>query len=169
MICKVFHLLIGIAESIRNRFNVCRLLGVNNFYSRWLMRFFNKDRCTRPSVNNSLVSIKQSVMKPKNIQQEILVFTQTSFAQKKSFVEKRNSNEITCSAEELEKAFWNGMLNEMLPELMLPLQRQVSELSIWQISTGESSLLIDMAETPDIVEDSRSINPYLFLSTSNIN
>jgi hypothetical protein len=114
------------------------------------------------------MSIKQSVMKPKNIQQEILVCTETSFAQK-TLAEKRDSDERVSPAEELEKAFWNGMLNEMLPELMLPLQGRRLEIYIWQISTGESSLLIDMAETPDIVKDSHSINPRLLLSKSKMN
>src|SRR4030095_2396479 len=107
-------------------------------------------------------------MKPKNIQQEILVFTETSFAQK-TLLEKRESDERVSPGEELEKAFWNGMLNEMLPELMLPIQGQRVEIFIWQISTGESSLLIDLAETPDIAKDSDSINPYLFLSALQMN
>ena len=74
-----------------------------------------------------------------------------------------SNNKKSYPAEEFEKAFWNGMLNEMLPELMLPEQGRNAEISIWQISAGESSLLIDMAGSPDIVPDSHSISPYLFL------
>ena len=107
-------------------------------------------------------------MKPKNIQQEILVYTETSFAQK-TLVEKRDSDERVSPSEELEKACWNGMLNQMLPELMLPVQGRRLEIYIWQISTCESSLLIDVAETPDIVKDSHSINPRLLLSTHRMN
>jgi hypothetical protein len=107
-------------------------------------------------------------MKPKNIQQEILVFTQTSFAQK-TLAEKRDSDERVCPAEELEKAFWNGMLNEMLPELKFPVQGRKLKIYIWQISTCESSLLIDVAETPDIVKDWQSINPRSLLSTNRMN
>jgi hypothetical protein len=107
-------------------------------------------------------------MKPKNIQQEIMVFTETSFAQK-TLLEKRDSDERVSPAEKLEKAFWNGMLNEMLPELILPRRGRRLEIYIWQISTGESSLLIDVAETPDIIKDLHSINPYLFLSALKMN
>ena len=114
------------------------------------------------------MSIKQSIMKSKNIQQEILFFTQTSFAQK-TLVEKRDIDERASPAEELEKAFWNGMLHEMLPELLRPIQGRRLEIYIWQISTGESSLLIDIAETPDIVKDWQSINPGFLLSTRNMN
>ena len=107
-------------------------------------------------------------MKPINIQQEILVFTQTSFAQK-TVIEKGDIDERASPGEELEKAFWNGLLNEMLPELMLPMEGRRVEIYIWQISAGESSLLIDMAETPDIIKDWQSINPRLLLSTTKMN
>lgn len=107
-------------------------------------------------------------MKQKNIQQEVLVLTQTSFA-KKVLVGNNGSGKKSCPAEELEKGFWNGRLNEMLPELMIPMQGRPSELFIWQISFGEFLLLIDMAETPAVIEDAYSINPCCFLSLSKMN
>jgi hypothetical protein len=107
-------------------------------------------------------------MKQKNTQQEVLVLTQTSFAQK-ALIGNNRGDKTSCPAEELEKGFWNGLLNEMLPELMIPLQGRPSELFIWQISFGEYLLLIDMAETPEIIEDSHSINPCCFLSISKMN
>ena len=107
-------------------------------------------------------------MKQKNIQQEVLVLTQTSFAQK-ALIGHNGGAKRSSPAEELEKGFWNGLLNEMLPELMLPMQGRQSELFIWQISIGEFLLLIDMAETPVIIEDSYSINPSCFLSISKMN
>jgi len=73
------------------------------------------------------------------------------------------------AVDKLEKAMWNGMLKEILPELMLTKQAASSDISIWQISTGEFSLLIDMAEAPDLVQDARSISPFLFLSRPKMN
>ena len=107
-------------------------------------------------------------MKPNNIQKEILVFTQTSLVQK-VLLENISNIKKTDPAEELEKAFWNGMLNKMLPELMLPRQQRRSEISIWQICISEYSLLIDMAKVPDIVQNSSSISPFLFLPTVKMN
>ena len=107
-------------------------------------------------------------MKQKNIQQEVLVLTQTSFAQK-ALIDHSGGDNQSCPVDELEKAFWNGLLNEMLPELMLPIQGRQSGIFIWQISVGESLLLIDIAETPDTIEDSHSINPCRFLSISEMN
>lgn len=107
-------------------------------------------------------------MKQKNTQQEVLVLTQTSYAQK-ALIGHNKADKKSCRAEELEKGFWNGLLNDMLPELMEPMQGRRSELFIWQISIGEFLLLIDMAETPEIIEDSYSINPCCFLSISKMN
>jgi len=107
-------------------------------------------------------------MKQKNIQQEVLVLTQSSFAQK-ALIGHTEDDKKSSRAEKLEKGFWNGLLNEMLPELMIPLQGRGSEHFIWQISVGEFLLLIDMAETPDIIEDSYSINPGCFLNVSKMN
>lgn len=107
-------------------------------------------------------------MKSNNIQKEILVFTQTSFVHKVLLENIGNIKNID-PAEELENAFWNGMLNKMLPELMLPRQRSRSEISIWQICISEYSLLVDMAKAADIVQNSSSISPYLFLSTVKMN
>ena len=121
-----------------------------------------------PSFRKSFISTKQSSdMKQQNIQQEILVPTETSFA-RKALIENNGGGEKTSPVEELEKSFWNGMLNEMLPEL-ISMQGRRSELFIWQITVGETSLLIDMAKTPDIIEDSYSINHCCFLSLSKMN
>ena len=111
---------------------------------------------------------KNFSMKQKNIQQEVLVVTQTSFAQK-ALNGQNGGNKKAFPDEELEKGFWKDLLDEMLPELMQPMQGSRSELFIWQISVGEFLLLIDMAETPEIIEDSYSINPRCFLSISKMN
>jgi hypothetical protein len=122
----------------------------------------------RPISNKTLLSIKQSAMKSRNIQQEILVFTQTSFV-KKALMETVCNNVKSYAAEQLEEAFWNGMLNKMLPELVTPRQQRGAEVFIWQIWSGESSVLIDMAEDPDVIEHAYSICSLLFLPTANMN
>jgi len=120
-----------------------------------------------PFCKSCWVYNKKSAMKSKNIQQEILVFTQTSFVQKAIIENTGNCNKD--AVDKLEKAMWNGLLKEVLPELMLTKQAGRSDISIWQISTGAFSLLIDMAEAPDLVQDTRSISPFLFLSTPKMN
>jgi len=121
-----------------------------------------------PFCKSSWVFNKKSAMKSKNIQQEILVFTQTSFV-KKAIIENICNYNKGCAVDKLEKAMWNGMLKEILPELIVTNQAGRSDITIWQISTGEFSLLIDMAEAPDLVQNTLSISPFLFLSTPKMN
>jgi hypothetical protein len=129
---------------------------------------YNRLKRIFPSRNNTLMSVKQSAMKSNNIQQEILVFTQTSFVQK-VLIENTGIINKNDPVEELENACWNGMLYKMLPELMPRKQRRRLEISIWQICTSEYSLFIDMAEGQDLVQNSGSISPFQFLSTSRMN
>jgi hypothetical protein len=143
--CKIFQLFTSFVGSIRNRL-----------------------KCTGPFHYNRLVPVKQSAMNSQNIQQEILVFMETSFVQK-ILMENIGNDKKNYPAEQLEKAFWNGMLDQMLPELTLSKQPRRSEISIWQIRTSEYSLLIDMAEVPDIIHYWCSICPFLFLSEANMN
>ena len=56
-------------------------------------------------------------MKPQHIHQEVLIFTNNTLSQK--VLSKKNSNNKNSSAtEELEEAFWDGLLNELVPEIM---------------------------------------------------
>jgi hypothetical protein len=116
------------------------------------------------SYKKSFRSKKQlSVMKQKNIQQEVLVLTQTSFAQK-ALIDNDGGHKKSCP-EELEKGFWNGLLTEMLPYHPWTAVRAFHLAD----KCRDFSLLIDIAETPDIIEDSYSINPRCFLSVSKMN
>jgi len=106
-------------------------------------------------------------MKQKNIQQEVLVPTQTSFARQSRI--GHGGGDVNALADELEKGFWSGLLTQMLPELVIPLYGAWSEDFIWQISFGEFLLLIDMAESPEMIDDRYSINPCCFLSIPKLN
>ena len=145
MIRKMFQLIRGLTGFIHKRF---RRIG--------------------PSCNNTSIPLKQSVMNSQTIQQEVLVFVQTVFVQK-ILMEHIGNDKKSYPAEQLEKVFWNGMLNQMLAEFIPPDQQRRPEISIWQIRTSDCSLLIDMADAPDIVEDSCSLSPFLFLSTVPMN
>lgn len=123
---------------------------------------------SEPVHHNIFVPPKQSVMNSPIIQQEVLVFMQTAFVQK-IIMENIGNDKKSSPAERLEKVFWNGMLNQMLAEFMPAEQHRRSEISIWQIRTSECSLLIDVADAPDIIHDSCSISPFLFLSTVAMN
>jgi len=105
-------------------------------------------------------------MKTKNIKQEILLFTRTTFSQRE-WCEKDASNKESFffSHEQLENACWNGLLSEMFPEI-IPLGKK---LFLWQINAGESFFSIELGKQPNPVERVFSIDPYLFMETINNN
>lgn len=107
-------------------------------------------------------------MKPIHMQQEILLFINTSFAHQE-FAGRKNeeSNKPTGSViDKLEEACWNGLLPDILPELASD-SIWVHHLHLWRIKLGNSFLCIDLAEQ-QVRDYSRfSLNPALFLDSVN--
>lgn len=109
-------------------------------------------------------------MKTQNIQQEILLFTATTFSNRQWCETNASKKEaISCAShEQLERACWNGMLNEMLPEIM-PSTEVRRNLYLWQVLARESFLVIEMSEQRWPAEEEFSIDPYLFMRVTNAN
>ena len=102
-------------------------------------------------------------MEPQVINQEILLFTGSSFCSRK-FCRGNNdqSNTDHSPIEELEKACWDGMLCEMLPELVgNSLQHRNSY--IWNTASGVNFLCINLGIGLTTIEKQTSIDPYFFL------
>jgi len=98
------------------------------------------------------------------IQQEILLVTGTTFSQRELCDRdgKSEGNNLPES-EKLEKALWDGMLDDLLPEIVTN-----KKLHIWQIWDTEFSLQIELSEYPKR-ERWSSINPHYFLRTTEYN
>ncbi|OQP60609.1 hypothetical protein A3860_32870 [Niastella vici] len=105
-------------------------------------------------------------MKPQHVQQEVLIFANTTLSQE-ALCRKNSSNKNNSANEELEEAFWDGLLNELVPEIM-PSTRNTM-MVIWGVYVGEFYFLIDLANSPGIVEPIYSINPDLLSSLINMN
>jgi hypothetical protein len=109
-------------------------------------------------------------MKSQHLYQEVLIFTTTTLSQS-TLYRKNNSSEGSSAMEELEEAFWDGLLNELVPEIV-PSIRQ-PKMVIWGIHAGNYCLFIDLTDNPGIKKSNNeavlSIDPDLFLSESNIN
>src|SRR5215470_4265165 len=92
------------------------------------------------------------------LQQEIVLVTGTSFSQRQlSDRDGKNEGKDLPESEKLEKAIWDGLLDELLPEII-----ENKKLHIWQIGDTESSLLIELSQYPTR-QKQFSINPYYFL------
>jgi hypothetical protein len=97
-------------------------------------------------------------------QQEILLITGTGFLQR-PWCEKENSGSRQLTEkEQLEEACWNGLLQEMLPEIV---ERPSGgkKLYLWEIREASSFLELELGEFPVTTDKYFSIDPYSFLST----
>jgi hypothetical protein len=117
-----------------------------------------------------LLTAKKPAMKQQHIHQEVLIFTTTSLSRKVLCETNGNDkNKSNSPIEKLEEAYWNGLLNEMLPEIIGSGSTTPPQMFIWGIHTGKSYLLIDLADTPSTTESVLSIDPHLFLPEVNLN
>ena len=109
-------------------------------------------------------------MKQQNTQLELVVFTTTSLSRKVLCeTTNNNKNENMSLVEKLEQACWDGLLNELFPEIMGSGSTLSPKMFIWGIYPGKAFLLIDLANTPGVIDSVRSIDPYLFLPQLNSN
>jgi len=107
-------------------------------------------------------------MKKQHIQQEILVPTRTTLANK-VLSETNDINKNATPVEKFEEAFWNGLLKEIFPELIPYSSDDPEKIFIWGIYAGKSYLLVDLADAPGTIESLLSIDPHLFLPGLNLN
>jgi len=96
-------------------------------------------------------------------QQEVLLNTDTQFAHRQ-WADKDASGSANLSAiEKLEKACWDGLVKELIPELDITLNSQ-KKLWLWQVHETRSFLALDFFEYPGPKEEEVSIDPYLFMN-----
>ena len=101
----------------------------------------------------------------KIIQQEIFLFTGTRFSSRQCW-QKLNENDRICSeADQLQDACWNGLLQNMLPEIV----EGNKDLYLWQIRENRSGIEIELGELPAEIDPYYSIDPYLFAEDSFMN
>jgi hypothetical protein len=101
-------------------------------------------------------------MKAKTIQQEVLLLTGTRFSSG-LYCSKDESSEHLSDNEKLQEACWNGMVQELLPELREEVNNK--KLFLWNIIQGDSFLELKFSDRPTAEEEKRfSIDPYSFLS-----
>ena len=102
-------------------------------------------------------------MKKDTIQQEVLFVTTTTFSQRQLCEKDVSTNHHLSHKEQLEEACWNGLLDELLPEIM---ERSTSgkRLFLWHIRHGESLLQLELGESTVSIEKQFSIDPCYFPS-----
>ena len=100
-------------------------------------------------------------MKTDATQMEILLVTGTSFSSRQ-FSELGTAPQNQKSEKEnLETACWNGLLEEMLPEIN-PHDNGSNQIFLWQIKEGNKFIELEMGAVPALPDQLLSIDPYTF-------
>lgn len=107
-------------------------------------------------------------METKSTQQEILLFTNTTFSSRqwmdKGVAEKLNN---MTPLEKLEEACWNGLVHEVLPEICeTPTD---VKMTLWEVNVANSFLDLKFSQFPEYVEKDFSIDPYIFIPVQVMN
>ena len=108
-------------------------------------------------------------MKDNSTQQEVLIMTATGFASRQ--YNDRDTSDHSRNLpgkEKLKDACWNGLLNEMLPEVFL-FKDPESVLYLWQVKEANQFLALEMSEYPKEVDRYLSIDPYQFMAVQEFN
>jgi len=108
-------------------------------------------------------------MEDNTTQQEILLVTGTSFAARQACEKDDTGTSGQLSPiDRLQAACWNGMLPEMLPEII---QKTAGgkQLFLWQVYETTSFLELKLGNYEDDNEKELSIDPYMFMSTDMCN
>jgi hypothetical protein len=100
-------------------------------------------------------------MKKQIVNQEILLFTNTSFAKRELCEKDEATNERKgSSADQLEKACWSGLLFEMLPGIF---ENEGRELYVWKVNQAVEFIRVVLGPAPTSFDYENSIDPHFFL------
>lgn len=109
-------------------------------------------------------NVKALQMKYRSTNQEILLMSNASFFQKEWSELNSNKNDKQLSQKEkLIHLCWNGMLTEMIPEII---EHGTGEkpLTLWEINQSGNMLDLRYGDIDEEMNDEWSINPYVFLT-----
>jgi len=101
-------------------------------------------------------------MEPNSTQQEVLLNTDTQFAHRQWADKDAKGSDDLTAIEKLEKACWDRLVKELIPELDITLESN-KKLWLWQVHETRSFLALDFYESPGPKDKEASIDPYLFM------
>lgn len=102
-------------------------------------------------------------------QVEILLMTCTSFLAENWITKDDNSaNHHLSEIEQLQEACWNGLLETMLPEVLIKPSND-GILFLWDVKEAQSFLELVLGEIPMPTDPRLSITPHSFLCFQDYN
>jgi hypothetical protein len=101
-------------------------------------------------------------MKNTSTNQEILLLSNSSYFKRDWVQLNDNKNDKKLSQkEQLILLCWNGMLKEMIPEI-LQTEPGRKPLTLWEINESGNMLDLRYGDFNQFIDDEWSINPYVF-------
>jgi len=108
-------------------------------------------------------------MKKYNTQQEVILVANTGFTSREYNDKNTNdSNKNLSEREKLQEACWNGLVQEKLPEIFIPV-KEAEKMYMWQLRESNHLLTLEMGEYPKDMEVYYSIDPYIFMALKGAN
>lgn len=108
-------------------------------------------------------------MKNNSTNQEILLMSNSSFFKRNWVDLNANKNDKQLSQkEQLILLCWNGMLKEMIPEIM-ETTKDKKNLTLWEINESGNLLDLRYGDVDREMNDEWSINPYVFSELACLN
>lgn len=98
-------------------------------------------------------------------QQEIVLLTNSRFANKE--LQQNSGDPQGNSKQKLEEACWDGLLINLLPELLK--LNQHSRINLWNIDVANNFLDLQFSRAPKKLEESTCLNPHIFLQHQKVN
>src|SRR3954464_12652767 len=105
-------------------------------------------------------------MKKSQPQQEILLFTNTHFSSL-DWQKTEEERSTLPKIEKLKEACWNGLLDEILPEILQA--HTDKKINLWNINVADSFLDLQFSAYPAKPDEFSSVNPYMFLQHQTLN
>ena len=103
-------------------------------------------------------------MKNTSTNQEILLLSNSNFFKRDWCELNGNKNDKQFSQkEQLILLCWNGMLNEMIPEI-LQTKAGIKPLTLWEINESGNMLDLRYGDFNQEMNNEWSINPYVYLT-----
>lgn len=104
-------------------------------------------------------------MKTNSTQQEILLMTNSSFAQKQWCKNIDEESKNLTPEENMEEVCANGLIQELLPEAF----SNKHKMYLWQMHLGFSFVQLELGEFPLAVDKESSLDPHNFLTSLCLN
>lgn len=100
---------------------------------------------------------------------EILLLTASSFSKRQLYeIDATRRYQFLAPAEQLESACWNGLLPEMLPEVLHEISAS-EKIYLWNVETKNACLRLSMAAWPPVLENYYTLDPQIFLCDTIMN